>query len=230
MPVAAGRMRTDIAVQNLNSHRGVRSLKATFREGPISNPTFRDVDYQHEPYSATDWPPSTSGSTMEWKTEEFTANQNANAIRWSTLYAFGCEAASGPVSIEIGLFRSGTPSSITVPLAISPLAVAAPDLADDWAEVERTVDVGPIEAGKSATFAVAGRSDGKTEKVAAKSSSEDVGVELQARDASEQPAWNIVVTPKAAAPTGYFESVVTIESDKENQKPIRVRVFGSVAK
>jgi hypothetical protein len=227
-PAGVGSMRTDVAVQNLNSHRSVRSVKVNFLEGAVTDSTFRDVDYQHEPYSGTDWLASISGVSIEWSTEDFAVNENANAIRWSTLYAFGCKAPSAPVSIDVGLFRPGDQSSIHVPLEGSPFVGGVPELASDLAVQEDAVNVGSISDDKPATFTVDTRPGSDVSEVTAESSSDQVGVALQTRDVAIQPpGWDIVVTPKAAAASGYFESVITI-SGKEAQAPIQVRVFGSI--
>lgn len=106
--------RIEIAVQNFNSHLSVRSVKATFDSATLANPGFRDVDYHAEPYADTDWTPTINGSEVEWATETFAQNENANAIRWSTLYSFWIDADDCPSSITLGMFRPGGPSEMVV--------------------------------------------------------------------------------------------------------------------
>lgn len=109
----------EIAVENLNSDRSARSLTVNFGAGSISNPGFHDVDYQHEPYSGTDWTPAVSGSGIEWSTQTYATNQNANALRWSTLYSFWCDSDARPSVITLGLFKPGGVSEVPIDLTMS---------------------------------------------------------------------------------------------------------------
>ena len=78
---------------------------------------------------------------MEWSTQTESANPNANAVRWGSLYNFRFDADRPPesVSATIGLFKAGTPTELIV-LTLGPSgsactwdldgdgAVAVPDL------------------------------------------------------------------------------------------------------
>ncbi len=112
----AGGYHTAIAIENLNSHQSVRSLGVRFGSDQIANPGFRDVDYQFEPYSGDDWMPQLAGNTIEWSTETFAENQNANAIRWNTLYSFWCDSELPPRKLTLGTFRPGAVSEMTIDL------------------------------------------------------------------------------------------------------------------
>jgi hypothetical protein len=112
-----GVFHTEIAIENLNSHQSVGSLGVKFGSDVISNPGFNDVDYQFEPYTGTDWIPVISGNELVWSTETFSANQNANAIRWNTLYSYWCDSARPPRSLTLGMFRPGTVGEMTIDLA-----------------------------------------------------------------------------------------------------------------
>lgn len=107
---------TEFAVENLNSHQSVRSLGVKYGSSTISNPGFHDVDYQFEPYSGTDWTPTIVGSDIVWSTETFAANQNANALRWSTLYSFWCDSELPPRKLTLGMFRTGAVSTMNIDL------------------------------------------------------------------------------------------------------------------
>ncbi len=113
----------EIAIENLNSHQSVRSLSASFGNATISNPGFRDVDYQFEPYSGTDWTPQVVQNDMTWSTQTFATNQNANALRWNSLYSFWCDSALPPRKLTLGMFRTGTVSEVTVDLVQSVVPV-----------------------------------------------------------------------------------------------------------
>lgn len=108
---------TEIAVENLNSDRSARSVTAKFGSSAISNPGFRDLNYQFEPYSSTDWTPTVTQNDLSWSTETHSQNQNANALRWSTLYSFWCDSALPPRQIVLGMFKPGTVSEMVVDLA-----------------------------------------------------------------------------------------------------------------
>ncbi len=107
---------TEFAVENLNSHQSVRSLGVKYGSNTISNPGFRDVDYQYEPHAGTNWTPTTIGSDIVWSTETFAANQNANAIRWNTVYSFWCDSELPPRKLTLGMFRPGAVSTMNIDL------------------------------------------------------------------------------------------------------------------
>ncbi len=113
-PINGGGFHTEIAIENLNSHQSIRALKMRFPSDTISNPGFNDVDYQFEAYSGTDWAPSIDGNEIEWATETFSENANANALRWSTLYSYWCDSEFPPSQITLGMFRPGEVDSIDV--------------------------------------------------------------------------------------------------------------------
>lgn len=108
----------EYALYNMNSHRSVQSFNVPADEGlVVSDIGFHDVDYHSgEPYSLTDWPGAHGGGLVSWATQTYATNQNANALRWSTLYNFRFNADVPPEAgtIELGLFRPGTPSSVSV--------------------------------------------------------------------------------------------------------------------
>ncbi|MEM7229636.1 MAG: hypothetical protein AAF432_12565 [Planctomycetota bacterium] len=119
------------AVHNLNSDRGGQSFRVPVGEGvTLSNIDFHDVHYHsgdrvnkttgssdwNDNISGTDWSVDTSGGFIEWSTDSFASDQNANALRWGTTYTFSFDADSGPVAAdsEIGLYKGGTgPSTLT---------------------------------------------------------------------------------------------------------------------
>ena len=113
--------RYEYAIHNMSSHRSGGSFEVAFADGAaISNTGFHDVPYHSgEPYDGTDWPAvvDNSGNTVRWETtEDFATNANANALRWGTLYNFWFESDTPPDSVDasIGLFRPGTPTSVSL--------------------------------------------------------------------------------------------------------------------
>ena len=83
----------------------------------VTNVGFSDVDYHSgEPFSMTDWTPTTASTSVSWATQTFAQNANANALRWGTMFNYSFEADAPPVvsscQITLGLFRAGGPNSV----------------------------------------------------------------------------------------------------------------------
>ena len=108
----------EYALHNLTNQRGGQSFAVPLPPGTIvTNVGFHDVDYHSgEPFDGTDWTPTVSSSSVTWATTPYAMNANANALRWGTLYNFRFDAnqAPGTSSITIGLFRPGSPASVSV--------------------------------------------------------------------------------------------------------------------
>jgi len=128
----------EYAIQNLNSHRSAGSFSVPVGSAlGISDIGFHDVAYHSgEIYSGTDWPGTVSSGSLTWATQTYAENINANALRWGTLYNFRFVSDRPPVSgiVTIGLFRPGTPSSITVAARVpesSPPPACPGDVNDD---------------------------------------------------------------------------------------------------
>jgi hypothetical protein len=102
----------EYAVHNLNSHRAIGSLSMSVSDATtVTDVGFHDVAYHSgELIDGTDWPGRHNGGELLWATKPFSANQNANAIRWGTLYNFRFVANSPPVDgrLTLGLFRPPT--------------------------------------------------------------------------------------------------------------------------
>ncbi len=115
-----GRWHYEYALYNMNSHRsaGVFTVPTT-PDTEVDATGFHDVDHHSgEPFDGTDWPAEVDavGGTVSWSTTDFATDENANALRWGTLYNFRLDAGTppGPVNVEIGLFRPGSPAQVTV--------------------------------------------------------------------------------------------------------------------
>jgi len=107
----------EYVVHNLNSDRAARSLEIDFPQGTqFFNIGFKDIEHHSgEPYSTTDWQFTWSNTALTWTTESFATNQNANALRWSTMYNFWFDSDQPPsagINHTIGLFKPGTPDSV----------------------------------------------------------------------------------------------------------------------
>jgi hypothetical protein len=108
----------EYAVQNLDSHRSAAAFSVPIPAGAaVTDVGFHDVDYHSgEPFSGTDWTATVAGGSIVWTTETYSENQNANALRWGTLYNFRFDSPVPPVGGEatLGLFRPGIPGEIAV--------------------------------------------------------------------------------------------------------------------
>ena len=53
---------------------------------------------------------------MEWSTDTFATDQNANALRWGTMFTFWFDADVPPAGAlhTLELFKPGVPSSVLV--------------------------------------------------------------------------------------------------------------------
>jgi len=111
----------EYAVRNHNSERSARVLTVEF---PVATSFsvigFKDVEHHSgEPYATTDWSVSTTGTQVSWFTDTVAGDPNANALRFGTLYNFWFDAdqppfsGAGTVVHTIGLFKPGTPDSIS---------------------------------------------------------------------------------------------------------------------
>lgn len=116
----------EYAIQNLYSHRAANMFSVPVPAGvSVTNIGFHDVDYHSgdgtpngTTQEGTDWLAVADGGAVTWSTGAEATNPNANALKWGTLYNFRFTANSGPVNVnaDIGLFRTGTPGSVSVPV------------------------------------------------------------------------------------------------------------------
>ncbi len=116
-----GTWRYAYAIYNLNSHRSAGSLTVSIDEGvSVSNVGFHDVDYHSgEPYDNADWGWLVAPTSVTWSSPQTHAqNPDSNAVRWGTMYTFWFDANVSPANgtVTLGLFRPGTPTSVTVTL------------------------------------------------------------------------------------------------------------------
>ncbi len=116
--------RYDVAIQNHNTLRGVRSIMIPigFNQG-VSSHGFTDVDYHDdldELIDGTDWQLGVINGEVEWHTiETYETNPLGNAIRWGTTYSFSYVSSNEPVDkvMRVKFFAPGKtdgPDTMTV--------------------------------------------------------------------------------------------------------------------
>ncbi len=124
--VGDGLYRYEYAIYNLTSDYNINGLEIPVpASANVSSIGFRDVDsHSGEPFATNAWNSFDDGDAVVWNTAEFSSNENANAIRWGTMYNFHfvCDAAPelGTASLEV--FRTNSVASapgIFVPSAPS---------------------------------------------------------------------------------------------------------------
>jgi hypothetical protein len=126
--LGGGMYHYEYALFNENSDRAAQAFSIPMGEGASCNSqSFADVDYHSgEPYDLTDWATSfTGGSDATWSTTPFATNVNANALRWSTTYAFSFDSTGAPTqgNATVTLFKPGTPTSMSVQVEVPGPAV-----------------------------------------------------------------------------------------------------------
>ncbi|MBX3396444.1 MAG: PQQ-dependent sugar dehydrogenase [Phycisphaerae bacterium] len=118
--LGGGLFHYEYAIQNLNSHRGIKGVSIPVGTGgTVSNIGFRDVPYYDGDgedavtRDGTDWTGQFSGGIVTWTMNDIGAN--SNALLWGTMYnfRFDCNRAPTTGNMTLTLFRSGSPGSVT---------------------------------------------------------------------------------------------------------------------
>ena len=118
----------EYAIYNQNLDRGIQFFSVPGGCGmgtpvnlefhaPLNHPGIaNDGTLGDAGYSNAAWTAQASSEAASWNTETFAQNQNANALRWGTLYNFRFDTGTPPTAANatIGFFKTGTP--ITVPI------------------------------------------------------------------------------------------------------------------
>ena len=117
----------EYALFNENLDRAIQSFSVPL--GPdvnVSNIGFHappqhpgwanDGTFNSQGYSGMPWTPAQTSNSLTWNCETFAQNQNANAIRWGTLYNFRFDADQPPqaTSAVIDFFKTGSPMTIAI--------------------------------------------------------------------------------------------------------------------
>ncbi len=125
----------EYAIYNQNIDRAIGSFSVPFGSGAsLSNVGFHappqhpgwsnDGTVGNAGFSSSPWGSSQANGEVTWTTESFAVNQNANAIRWGTLYNFRFDSNRPPATVNatIGFFKTGSPITVQVqgPSAVAP--------------------------------------------------------------------------------------------------------------
>lgn len=128
----------EYAIHNQNLDRSIQSFSVPLGCGiklsnigfhaPLNHPGFpNDGTFGNAGFSNTPWTSNQTSDAMTWNTETLAQNQNANAIRFGTLYNFRFDSDRPPqiVNATVGFFKTGNPIMVQVqgPSPCDPLQV-----------------------------------------------------------------------------------------------------------
>src|SRR5205823_5283743 len=119
---SAGLWHYEYAIHNQNLDRSIQSFSVPLGCGitvsnvgfhaPPNHPGFaNDGTFGNAGFSNAAWTPNQTAAALSWNSETFAQNQNANAIRFGTLYNFRFDSnrAPQPVNATVGFFKTGSP-------------------------------------------------------------------------------------------------------------------------
>jgi hypothetical protein len=123
----------EYAIYNQNLDRAIQEFSIPLGSGiSLSNLGFHappqhpgwtfDGTVGNAGYSSTPWSVVQTSSSLSWSSETFAQNQNANAIRWGTLYNFRFDSNRPPqtTNATISFFKTGAPISVQVQAPSAP--------------------------------------------------------------------------------------------------------------
>jgi len=123
----AGVWHYEYALYNMNLDRAIQSFSVPLGglitvsnlgfHAPLNHPGFPNDGTQGDAgFSNAVWSSSQTASALSWSAETFTQNQNANAIRWGTLYNFRFDSNRPPAAANatIGFFKTGAPVVVAI--------------------------------------------------------------------------------------------------------------------
>jgi hypothetical protein len=124
---SAGVWHYEYAVYNMNLDRAIQSFSIPVGNGvTLSNIGFRmppqhpgssaDGTFNNLGFSSTPWTSTQDSGSLTWSSESLAQNQNANAIRWSTMYNFRFDSNRPPAAgnATLGFLKTGSPMNVAV--------------------------------------------------------------------------------------------------------------------
>jgi subtilisin-like proprotein convertase family protein len=124
---SAGVWHYEYAIYNQNLDRSIQSFSVPLGCGitltnvgfhaPQNHPGIaNDGTLGSAGYSNAAWSSNQTVAALTWNSETLAQNENANAIRWGTLYNFRFDSDRGPMPVEatIGYYKTGTPTTVVI--------------------------------------------------------------------------------------------------------------------
>jgi len=133
----------EYALYNMNLDRAIQSFNVPLGCGvTVNNPEFHaPLNHPGFPNDGTlggaglsnaAWSSTRTADALSWGSQTFAENQNANAIRWGTLYSFRFDSNQPPqaTNATIGFFKTGSPVLVGIqgptPCVASPTPTPTP--------------------------------------------------------------------------------------------------------
>jgi hypothetical protein len=116
--LGGGQYHYEYAIYNVNSDRSGGSFSVPIGGSAVSNVGFHAPFYHSgEIYDNTAWGSAVSAGALTWTPAAFSPAANANALRWGTMYNYRFDSNVAPTTgtATLGLFKAGSPTSISVP-------------------------------------------------------------------------------------------------------------------
>ena len=124
---SAGLWHYEYALYNQNLDRAIQSFNVPLGSGvtvsnigfhaPLNHPGFANDGTQGDQgYNNAPWTPTQTSGSITWGSQTFVENQNANVLRWGTLYNFRFDSNSPPqaATATVGFFKTGTPVTVSI--------------------------------------------------------------------------------------------------------------------
>ena len=124
---AAGVWHYEYGVYNRNLDRAIQLFSVPINSGAaLSNigfhapqnpdPALNDGTLNNAGFSNAAWTSNQTPSDIAWNSETLAQNQNANAIRWSTMYNFRFDSNRPPMptNATVGFFKTGNPVTVAI--------------------------------------------------------------------------------------------------------------------
>src|SRR6266550_3814348 len=124
---SAGVYHYEYSLYNQNLDRSIQSFSVPLAPGvntsnigfhaPLQEPGWaNDGTFNNQGYSSAPWTVTQDASSITWNSETFAQNQNANAIRFGTMYNFRFDANQPPGSTSaiVGFFKTGSPMMVAI--------------------------------------------------------------------------------------------------------------------
>ena len=124
----AGMWHYEYTIFNMNLDRAIQSFEVVYPFFPpiLNNVGFHappqepgwtnDGTFNNQGYSSEPWTFTKGFTSVTWNCETFAQNQNANAVRWGTLYNFRFDSPAEPATstANIGFYKTGSPVSVQI--------------------------------------------------------------------------------------------------------------------
>jgi hypothetical protein len=118
----------EYVIYNENLDRAIQSFEVVFPaffpfltnvgfHAPPQEPGWaNDGTFNNQGYSSQPWTFTKGLGVVTWNCETFAQNQNANAIRFATLYNFRFDSSAPPATTtaNIGFFKTGSPITVQI--------------------------------------------------------------------------------------------------------------------